>query len=164
VEFTCSLCGGQHAEELRDIRLGLPDDVHALDAAERAARAWLADDFAILDECRFFVRGLLELPIPDVGGRFGYGTWVEVPARTFRHLLRRWHSPRQFEPVTGVLANELAPYHGTTRLAATLRPVSADRLPLVDLAEADHPLARDQRAGISVERSRELAAVVAHAM
>lgn len=164
MDFTCSVCGEQHAEELRDIRLGLPDDIHALDPQERAARAWLADDFAMLDERRYFVRGLLELPIPEVGGRFGYGTWIEVPPQTFRQLLQRWHSPEQFDPVTGVLANELAPYRATTMLEATLRPVSADKLPLVELAPGEHPLARDQRAGITLERSRELASVVAHAV
>jgi hypothetical protein len=164
VAFTCSVCGERHAEELRDIRLGLPDDIHALDAQERSSRAWLADDFAVLDERRFFVRGLLELPIPEDGGRFGYGTWVEVPAGTFRRLLERWHSPTQFDPVPVVLANELAPYHETTLLEATLLPVSADKLPLVELAESAHPLARAQREGISVERSRELASVVAHSV
>jgi hypothetical protein len=162
VAFTCSLCGEEHAEELRDIRLGLPDDIHALAVEERSARTWLADDFAVLDERRFFVRGLLELPIPEVGGRFGYGTWIEVSTRTFRKLLERWHSPKQFDPVTGVLANELTPYRDTTMLEATLRPVSADKLPLVELAESAHPLVRAQREGISLERSRELASVVAH--
>jgi len=57
--FVCSVCGERHDERLLDIRLGLPHDIHRLDADARARRAWLADDFAVLDDERFFVRGLL---------------------------------------------------------------------------------------------------------
>jgi hypothetical protein len=162
--FTCSICGEYHAEELRDIRLGLPDEIYALGAEERAARAWLADDFAVLDDESFYVRGLLEVPIPEVGDRFAYGAWVEVAPLRFKKLMKRWSDPRQFKPVTCFLANELPPYRQTVSLEATLRPVSVNELPTIELSEADHELVREQRDGISVDRSRELAAVVAHSM
>jgi len=163
VGFVCSVCGEHHDERLLDIRLGLPDSIHALDPDDRDGRTWLGDDFAVLDEERFFVRGLLELPIPELANRFGYGAWVEVPMQTFRTLMARWHEPEQFEPATGYLANTLEPYEGTIGLEATLRAISADRLPAIDLADAAHPLVRDQRHGITAERSDELAAVVLHA-
>jgi len=163
VAFTCSVCGQHHDERLLDIRLGLPGDIHALDADERAERAWLADDFAVLDERRFFVRGLLELPIPELDDRFAYGTWCEVTMVDFQELMRRWHSDEQFAPVDCVLANELDPYRDTTGLRATLHATSADKLPTVDLAEASHELVHAQREGITAGRSDELAAVVLHA-
>jgi hypothetical protein len=163
VGFVCSVCGEQHDERLLDIRLALPDAIHRLGPEARETRTWLADDFAVLDNEHFFVRGLLELPIPELGSRFGYGTWVEVPMRTFSTLLKLWHDPRQFEPVTGYLANELEPYRGTVGLEARLRAISADRLPSVQLADAPHELVQDQLRGISAGRSDELAAVVKHA-
>ena len=163
MSFVCSVCGKQHDERLLDIRLGLPDAIHALDPDVREARTWVGDDFAVLDDERFFVRGLLELPIPDLANRFGYGAWVEVSMETFRTLMTRWHEPQQFEPVAGYLANVLEPYERTLGLAATLRPISADRLPAIDLADAQHELVHDQREGISAERADELAAVVLHA-
>ena len=162
--FACSVCGEYHAEELRDIRMGLPGAIFALSDEECAERTWLADDFAVLDDERFFVRGLLELPVRDDGGRFGYGTWVEVPIRTFKKLMKRWDDPQQFEPAWCLLANDLPPYDDTVRLHATLQPVAAARLPLVELDDAEHRLVDEQRDGITAERSRELAAVVAHAM
>jgi hypothetical protein len=162
VGFACSVCGEYHAEELRDIRMGLPGPIFALSDEERAARAWLADDFAVLDDERFFVRGLLELPVRDDGGRFGYGTWVEVPVRTFRKLMKRWNDPNQFTPASCRLANDLPPYEHTVGLQATLQPVAPTRLPLVELDDARHRLVDEQRSGITSERSRELAAVVAH--
>lgn len=161
--FVCSVCGEFHADRMLDIRLSLPEPIFALDDDERRARAWLADDFAVLDESRFFVRGLLELPIPELETRFGYGTWVEVSGDEFRQLLEHWQDPDQFPPVEGTLANELAPYRGTEGLRATLRPVSVDSLPSVTLDDAAHPLVGDQQDGISADRSDELAATVLHA-
>jgi len=160
--FVCSVCGEHHDERLLDIRLGLPQDIHVLGDAARARRAWLADDFAVLDDERFFVRGLLELPIPGLDDRFAYGTWVEVSMADFQELLRHWHDEEQFAAVGCMLANELEPYRNTSGLQATLRATAPDRLPVVELADAEHELVHAQRAGISVHRSDELAAVVLH--
>ena len=161
--FVCSVCGELHAERMLDIRLTLPEPIFSLDEEARAARAWLADDFAVLDEERFFVRGLLELPIPELETRFAYGTWVEVSSGEFGRLLEHWQDPDQFHAAEGTVANELTPYVGTTGLSATLDPVSVDTLPSVTLADADHPLVADQQAGISAGRSDELAATGLHA-
>jgi hypothetical protein len=160
--FVCSVCGEHHDERLLDIRLGLPHDIHVLDDDARARRAWLADDFAVLDDERFFVRGLLELPIPGLDDRFAYGTWLEVSMADFQELMRRWHDEEQFAAVECTLANELEPYRATVGLRATLRATAPDRLPAVELAAAPHELVRAQRAGITVDRSDELAAAVLH--
>jgi hypothetical protein len=162
--FVCSVCGEHHDERLLDIRLGLPHVIHALDTDARARRAWLADDFAVLDDERFFVRGLLELPVPGLDDRFAYGTWVEVSMSDFQELMRHWHDEEQFAAVRCALANELEPYRDTVGLRATLRATAADKLPAVELSDAPHELVSAQRDGISVGRSDELAAVVLHPM
>lgn len=160
--FVCSVCGEHHDERLLDIRLGLPHVIHLLDADARTRRAWLADDFAVLDDERFFVRGLLELPIPGLDDRFAYGSWVEVSMPDFQELLRHWHDDAQFAAVECTVANELEPYRGTLGLRATLRATAPDRLPAIELADTPHDLVDAQRRGISVRRSDELAAAVLH--
>ena len=160
--FVCSVCGEHHDERLLDVRLGLPQVIHVLDADARQRRAWLADDFAVLDDERFFVRGLLELPVPGLGDRFAYGTWVEVAMEDFQELMRRWHDEAQFDAVECTLANELEPYRETVGLGGTLHATAPDKLPRVELADAPHDLVEAQRRGISVDRSDELAAVVLH--
>jgi len=162
VPFTCSVCGQHHDERLLDVRLGLPHDIHRLDQEERERRTWLADDFAVLDDERFFVRGLLELPIPELDSRFAYGTWCEVEMPDFQELMRRWHDEGQFAPVDCIVANELEPYRSTVGLRATLHATSPDKLPTVDLAAAPHELVHAQREGITAGRSDELAAAVLH--
>jgi hypothetical protein len=164
VGFVCSVCGEFHAERMLDIRLSLPEPIYALADDERASRAWIADDFAVLDEEHFYLRGLLEIPVPELDSRFGYGTWVEVSAADFNDLLEHWYDADQsrLPTVDATLANELAPYADTAGLAVRVRPVSAERLPAVELADADHPLVAEQQAGISTARSDELAAAVLH--
>ena len=160
--FVCSVCGEHHDQRLLDIRLALPHAIHLLDADARARRAWLADDFAVLDDERFFVRGLLELPIPRIDDRFAYGSWVEVSMPDFQELMRHWHDEAQFDAVECTIANELEPYRDTLGLRGTLRATAPDKLPAIELADASHDLVNAQRRGISVGRSDELAAVVLH--
>lgn len=160
--FVCSVCGERHDERLLDIRLGLPHVIHLLDADARSRRAWLADDFAVLDDEHFFVRGLLELPIPELDGRFAYGSWVEVSMPDFQELMRHWHDEEQFRAVECAVANELEPYRETLGLGATLRATAPDKLPAIELADTPHELVHDQQHGISLDRSDALAAVVLH--
>jgi hypothetical protein len=160
--FVCSVCGEHHQERLLDIRLGLPHAIHLLDAVSRTRRAWLADDFAVLDDERFFVRGLLELPIAELDDRFAYGSWVEVSMPDFQELMRHWHDEAQFAPVGCAVANELEPYRDTVGLRAMLCATAPDRLPAIVLDAGPHELVDAQRRGISPGRSDELAAVVLH--
>jgi hypothetical protein len=162
VGFVCSVCGEFHEERMLDVRLGLPEPIFLLDEDERESRTWLADDFASLDAVRYFVRGLLEIPIPELGTAFGYGTWIEVDRSDFEHMLENWDSPAQFAPVEGVLANALEPYPATIGLRAVMTPTSIETLPSVELVDAPNELVRDQRNGISVAKSDTLAASVLH--
>jgi hypothetical protein len=164
VSWVCSVCGEPHDERLLDIRMSLPDVVHVLDEEDRGRDAWISDDFVALADGRRFVRGLLQIPIPELETRFGYGLWVEANAADWDRLFEHWYDPEQagFPAVDGALANELDPYGPTLGLRVCLQPTSADTLPDVAVVEADHPLARDQRAGITVGRAEELAAMVLH--
>jgi len=165
VAFTCEVCGGAHAGEARDIRLGLPQPIFLLDEEERS-RAYVEDDFAVLhtqNGDRYFVRALLELPIDGEDGYFGYGAWVEVSEADVAALGELWDDEegQQAGPFSGTLANELSPYAFTEGLPVRIRLRDVQLLPLVELAEANHELVRAQRHGISRHRAHELAATVA---
>jgi hypothetical protein len=162
VTFTCDVCGETHAGETRDIRMGLPQPIFLLDEDERERRAFVDGDFAALDDDRFFVRALLELPIDGEDGYFGYGTWVEVSREDMERLGELWHDEEAEAtgPFPGALANELSPYAFTEGLPVRIRLRDVRRLPLVELDEANHELVRAQRRGISGHRAHELAATV----
>lgn len=162
MSFTCEACGETHAGETRDIRLGLPQPIFLLDEAERERRAWLADDAAVLDDERFFVRGLLELPIVGEDGYFGYGAWIEVAQPDFTALMELWEAEDGWrsDPFAGALANELSPYAFTEGLPLELKLRDVRLLPLVELADGEHELVRAQRNGISPHRAHQLASTV----
>ena len=160
--FTCDVCGGTHAGETRDIRLGLPDPIFRIAEAERDERARVGDDSAVLRDGegeRFFVRALLELPIEGEEGYFGYGSWIEVSPADFETLSGLWHDEDGWrsEPFAGTLANELLPYAFTEGLPVQIRLRDVKLLPLVELDEGDHELVRAQRNGISAHRAHQLA-------
>ena len=160
--YTCEVCGEAHAGEGRDIRMGLPQPIFLLDEDERRARAYVEDDFALLDGERYFVRALLELPIYGEDGYFGYGAWVEVTEDDVAKLGRLWDDEDGWrsDPFGGTLANELSPYAFTEGLPVRIRLREVDLLPLVELEDGEHELVRAQRIGISPHRAHELTATV----
>ncbi len=161
--FTCEVCGEAHAGELRDLRLGLPQPLCLLDEDERARRAYVEDDFAVLDEKRYFVRALVELPIYGEDGYFGYGAWVEVSRDDVAALGELWHDEEGWrsDPFAGTLANELSPYAFTEGLPVRIRLRDVTLLPVAELEDGEHELVRAQRNGISRHRAHDLAATIA---
>jgi hypothetical protein len=162
VGFTCDVCGETHAGVTRDIRMGLPDPIFLLDEDERERRAYVEDDFALLDGedgARYFVRALLELPIVGEEGYFGYGAWVEVSEADVNMLRELWNDDAgaQAGPFCGTLANELGPYAFTEGLPVRITLREVQLLPLVELDDGAHELVRAQRHGISPHRAHQLA-------
>jgi hypothetical protein len=166
--FTCSVCGEYHDELLLDIRMALPEPVFELSDDERAERAELGEDSGVYREAggreHYYVRGLLEIPIPSLDRYFGYGTWVEVDGDSYDRLGELWHDERGRDepPFAGRLANELSPYEGTFGLPAMLQLREVELLPLVELVDTDHLLRAEQQNGITEARAQQLAATVMH--
>jgi hypothetical protein len=165
VGFVCSVCGEHHAERLMDVRFGLPDAIYALSEAERRERASIGDDSAVLDDELHFVRGLVEIPVPELGDRFAFGAWAAVDREDWYALGELWADPQQAEapPFPGRLANELGPYEATNGLPVVVRLRSLDLVPALILEDGEHPLVRDQRVGITAAKSERLADRVLHA-
>lgn len=166
--FVCSVCGEYHEELMLDIRAGLPEPVFQLSDAEREERAEVSDDWCVFRDLdgveHFYVRSLVEIPIPSLDDQFAYGVWVEVTPQTFARLGDLWHDERGPEepafPAT--LANELAPYEDTLGLPVMVQLREVERLPSAELVETDHLLRDEQSNGITEARAQELAATVLH--
>jgi hypothetical protein len=165
--FVCSFCGEHHDEELLDMRARFPDAVFELSDEQRGDRVDAGDDACVLDGgsggARYFVRGLLELPIHDLDESFAYGTWVEVDQSAFHRIGVLWRDPRASEepPFSGFLANELEPYEGTSGLPAELKLEDVEHVPSIRVLEPTHPLHEDQALGITGRRAHELLSVLA---
>ncbi|WP_455711921.1 DUF2199 domain-containing protein [Streptomyces erythrochromogenes] len=114
----------------------------------------------------YFVKGLIEIPVIGSEDVFSWGVWVSLSRENFSRAADLWDEPgREGEqPYFGWLTTELPVYSATTlnlRTNVHTRPVG--ERPYVELEPTDHPLAVEQRKGITLDRVREIAAAVLHA-
>jgi hypothetical protein len=132
---------------------------------ERDERSELGEEQCVIGEEHFFVRGLVRLPVLDAEADFEWGVWVSLSRGDFLRMSDLWQAPgREAEPAySGSLATALPTYSPSTLDLRTLvhtQPVGLR--PVVELEPADHPLAREQREGITVARVQRLAELLLH--
>ncbi|MEV0097296.1 DUF2199 domain-containing protein [Streptomyces sp. NPDC050738] len=112
-----------------------------------------------------FVKGLIEIPVIGTDDVFSWGVWVSLGGESFSRAADLWNTDGREteEPYFGWLTSDLAAYPTTTLNLKThvhTRPVG--ERPFVELAPTDHPLAVEQRMGITLARVREIAASALH--
>lgn len=118
-----------------------------------------------MGEEHFFVRCLLRLPIvtkPDAS--FGFGVWATLSNANFDLYLDTFNSGEQGDlgPWFGWFSNRLHGYPDTLGLKCHVLPQAERRRPLVQLEPTDHPLAVEQRLGITFDRVLEIYALYGH--
>lgn len=150
---------------MKELPFGLsfpaPAYVDAIPDAEKDARVVLEDDCCEIDGELFFVRARIQLPVSESGGSdapvFEWRVWASVSAAAYVRLAESFATPSLDAPKPSVafLSSRLPEYPDTLDLKAMLHPQTND-LPLLVLSDTDHPLADEQREGISIERVRAL--------
>lgn len=130
------------------------------DGAAVHPQSELLDAHCVIGGERFFLHGLVLIPVTDAGRDFEWGIWVEVAEDDFLARCARW-SARDREhdaPVLGQLAVLLPGYGDSTLgLVGLLQDRKLGLRPLFTLTDADHPLAREQQLGITTARVVALA-------
>ncbi|MFC5750370.1 DUF2199 domain-containing protein [Actinomadura rugatobispora] len=162
VGFVRSCCGEKHDELPQHYSSEAP----AYWSEEIAAHpdSELTSDQCVINGEHLFVKGLIEIPI--IGGDvFSWAAWVSLSPQNFARMSELWESPgRENEPpYFGWLATELFLYDQSTLNLKThvhTRPVG--RRPSIELEPTDHPLAVEQRTGISTERLQWFAEQLMH--
>lgn len=164
-EWTCSVCGASH--EGIPLSWGFDEPIYwsSLTDEERTAGhldtdlCWFTDESGDLAR---FVRGTIEVPV--LGGEnpdeawFVIGVWVSLSETNFNWLLEHWTAgpEEQGEPWFGWLSNRIPVYDDTLNLKTNVRLRGDGLRPLVEVEPSDHPLSRDQHAGITPGRAHEL--------
>jgi hypothetical protein len=159
--WTCSCCGKQHDELPLDVGLLAPDPWLDLTEAERKVRGTLDRDVCTLDTHNF-VKGCLEVPIIDSGDMFVWGMWVSVSDKSFATILNLWNAeiPDDQPPLFAWLCNNIGGYPQTFGLKTNLHLRNNGRRPFIKLEPTEHPLAREQRDGITLKRVEEIISAV----
>ncbi|MEK5397930.1 DUF2199 domain-containing protein [Paenibacillus sp. FSL K6-2859] len=128
-------------------------------------RTELTDDFCVIDEQHFFIRGHIEIPIIDSREKFIWSVWASLSAENFlkSNELLLVEGREEEEPYFGWLSTELSIYPLTTlSLKTRVHTQEVGAVPLIELEQTDHPLAVEQREGISIERVKEIAHLINH--
>ncbi|MER6147081.1 DUF2199 domain-containing protein [Streptomyces hirsutus] len=125
----------------------------------------LSSDQCVVRGQHYFVKGLIEIPVIDSDAVFSWGVWVSLSRENFSRAADLWDRPgREAEqPYFGWLTTDLPVYSPTTLNLKThvhTRPVG--ERPYIELEPTAHPLAVEQRTGITLDRVREVAAAVLH--
>lgn len=125
----------------------------------------LSSDQCVIKGQHFFIRGLIEIPVHGGQDVFSWGVWISLSRDNFARAVEVWDAEgREAEkPYFGWLSTELALYSESTtdlKTNAHTRPVG--KRPSIELEPTDHPLAVEQRTGITLDRVREIATMVLH--
>ncbi|MEU8962034.1 DUF2199 domain-containing protein [Streptomyces sp. NPDC048491] len=161
--FTCSCCGERHAELPMNYATAAPYvwDESFADAPD----CLLSSDMCVIQAQHYFVKGLIEIPVIGSAEVFSWAVWVSLSRNNFSRAADLWDSPQRQaeEPYFGWLSSELGLYSPSTLdLKTHVHTRQVGRRPFIELEVTDHPLAVEQRTGITVDRVREIAEAILH--
>ncbi|WP_231921418.1 DUF2199 domain-containing protein [Micromonospora auratinigra] len=161
--FACHGCGQQHGDV--PFSFGSPAPAYWREDLEHDDRSVLEDEICIIQAQHYFVRARLVIPVLDADTDFEWGVWVSLSVANFRRMLDVWTTPgREQEPAYfGWLSTALPVYPvETLNLRTEVHTERVGTRPHVVLEPTDHPLAVEQRDGISTARVREIAGLLLH--
>jgi hypothetical protein len=162
--FHCSTCGRHHSELPFSFSAETPALYDSIPDGERDSRSELTSDLYVIDEEHFFVRGCLEIPILDELEPFVWGVWCSLSKENFRKTMEmREREGRESEPpYFGWLCTALPLYPDTLQLKTHVHTRPLGQRPFIELEPTDHPLAVDQRQGITIARVQKIAEALLH--
>jgi hypothetical protein len=162
-EFKCTDCGEIH-RGIPTFGTDSPLRYRLIPEAEREARCSLGTDECVIDEKEFYIRGCLEIPVIGESDPFVWGAWVSLSFESFLQWLKYFGKEKRSHigPFFGWLNTRLPTYPDTANLKANVRLRDDLLRPLIELEPTDHPLAVEQRNGITAERVAEIYAEAMH--
>lgn len=135
-----------------------PAYVDAIPVSERGARVSIDGDLCTIDGEHFFVRARVQLPVSEGGAEapvFEWRVWASVSGADWVRLAEGFDGgdASPLAPSVAFVASRLPDYPDTLDLKGRLH-AQPGALPILVLAESEHPLAIEQADGISIERVR----------
>jgi hypothetical protein len=156
--FVCGVCGEQHALSL-SYSVKAPLAVRAIPTDELDERIVITPDQCVIDGRDFYLRGRFLVPIIGLEEPFVWGVWVEVSPKSFIRTNELWSvDGREQEPMfPGWLNTEVPLYGDTINLEVLVQTQKVGERPRFTVVDQEHPLAMEQRNGITMQRIEEIA-------
>jgi hypothetical protein len=159
-QFKCQTCGELH-QGVPSFGWDFPSQYLDIPPDERASRCELNSEACVIDGQWHFVRGCLEIDVLNSEEVFSWGVWVSLSDASFQQLVRQ-QAPRSAGPFFGWLCTHIWVYPDTLNLKTLVHIRDQGRRPLIELEPTDHPLAVEQRSGITAQRVAEIYAQIVH--
>lgn len=161
--FHCASCGQTH-EGMPSFGADAPLSYYAVPEHERARRCRLGSDDCVIDDEHFFVRGCVELPVHGHPEPFTWGVWVSLSTQSYQAWVTSFQEDKRSHigPFFGWLNAWLKPYPDTRSLKTRIHLRDNGIRPYIELEPTQHPLAVEQREGISIDRVAEIHAAMVH--
>jgi hypothetical protein len=162
--FQCSVCQLWHDALPLSYSVKVPLAVNGIPEDELLRRVVFTADQCIVDERQFYLRGRIPVPVLGQDEPFIWGVWASVSQKDFLRTNELWNvSGREAEPpFLGRLNSEIPLYGDTLNLPVRVRTQIVGRRPHFEVLDAVHPLAMEQREGISLQRVCEIAEAILH--
>ena len=170
-QWKCSRCGELHDDLPFAYSMDAPAYDMGIPPEQWDERVELTDEVCMVDGQHFFLRGIIRLPVraseasgKSVPGHFDWIVWASLSADSMRRVARLWDTPgREKEPPCfGWLCSTIPCYPSTLHLKTMVHIQPVGLRPLIELESTDHPLAIEQREGISIERVAQIAERALH--
>lgn len=155
--FKCTSCDEWH-EGMPALGAQAPLYYYSVPDHERDKRCALESDICVVDRQFFFVRGCLEIPVHGHSEPLSYGLWVSLSKPSFDQFVACYDSAvrSHIGPFFGWLSAAVALYPDTENLKTRIHLRDNFDRPFIELEPTDHPLAVEQRNGVTVERVAEI--------
>lgn len=162
--FKCRGCGQWHDELPLHYGAEAPLPYEDVPEDERPIRCELTRDLCVIDDKHFFIVGNLEIPVLGHDEAFSWDVWTSLSRTNFVRAHQVWEDPNRVNepPYFGWLSTRLPGYPDTFLLKTHVHTRELGRRPFVELEPTDHPLAVEQRTGITWDRVQEIAELVLH--
>jgi len=86
--YICSVCGKEHDALPSDMAYKRPGGYFEVPPDERNKRVWfdaeVNPDLCVIDGSKFYLRGVLAVPIQGEADEFRWGTWAQVEEENLR--------------------------------------------------------------------------------
>jgi hypothetical protein len=162
--YHCRVCGQFHEGLPLHYGPDAPAYYYMIPQEERAKRTLLSPDQCVIDDEHYFICGNIDIPIIGHDELFSWDVWVSLSEKNFARAHELWTTPgRESEPpYFGWLSSHLPGYPETLALKTNVHTREVGRRPFIQLEPTDHPLAVEQRTGITWDRVQEIAELILH--
>jgi hypothetical protein len=162
--FPCRRCGERHDKLPLHYGFHAPASWHGVPEPERVRRCLLSSDQCVIDDEFFFLVGNLELPVVGTDDLFSWDEWVSISPANFARACELWERPERVSepPYFGWLNSSVPGYPETLSLKTLVHTRPVGVRPRIELEPTGHPLAVEQREGITWGRVQEIAEIALH--